>query len=300
MIDIAGKPVLEREIECLKSQGFDDIIITVSHLAGNIMDYFGDGGKFGVKIEYFMESEPLGTAGALFMLRDKLTESFLLINGDIMFDVDMKRFADYHAKKGGLATIFTHPNNHPYDGCVIAADENNAVTRYFPKEEPRPQWYRNRVNAGLHILSPEVLDITAHSSRKVDLDREILRPLCATGKLFCYDSPEYVRDMGTPERYREVCNDFISGKIQARSLRNKQKAIFLDRDGTINKYVGFLRDIDEFELLPGVAEAVRKINASGYLAIVATNQPVIARGEVTREELGEIHNKSNILLSSSP
>ena len=208
----------------------------------------------------------------------------------------MKRFADYHAKKGGLATIFTHPNNHPYDGCVIAADENNAVTRYFPKEEPRPQWYRNRVNAGLHILSPEVLDITAHSSRKVDLDREILRPLCGTGKMFCYDSPEYVHDMGTPERYREVCNDFISGKIQARSLRNKQKAVFLDRDGTINKYVGFLRDIDEFELLPGVAEAVRKINASGYLAIVATNQPVIARGEVTREELGEIHNKMETLL----
>ncbi|MBQ9433166.1 MAG: HAD-IIIA family hydrolase [Synergistaceae bacterium] len=296
MIDIAGKPVLEREIECLKSQGFDDLIITVSHLAGKIMDYFGDGKDFGVKIEYFTEPEPLGTAGALFILRDKLTEPFLLLNGDIMFDVDLKRFADYHAKKGGLATLFTHPNNHPYDGCVIAADENNAATHYFPKEEPRPQWYRNRVNAGLHMLSPEVLDTAARSSRKVDLDREILRPLCGTGKMFCYDSPEYVRDMGTPERYREVCSDFLSGKIQARSLRSKQKAVFLDRDGTINNYVGFLKDIDEFELLPGAAEAVRKINASGYLAIVVTNQPVIARGEVTREELGEIHNKMETLL----
>lgn len=65
--------------------------------------------------------------------------------------------------------------------------------------------------------------------------------------------------------------------IQSKNLRNKQKAIFLDRDGTMNKYVGFLRDIEQFELLPGVVEAIRLINASGYLAIVCTNQPVIAR-----------------------
>jgi len=79
-------------------------------------------------------------------------------------------------------------------------------------------------------------------------------------------------------------------------LKNKQKAIFLDRDGTINKYVGFLRNIDEFELLDGVAAAIRKINESGYLAIVVTNQPVIARGEVSFEELNEIHNKMETLL----
>ena len=79
-------------------------------------------------------------------------------------------------------------------------------------------------------------------------------------------------------------------------MSNKQKAIFLDRDGTINKYVGFLRNIDEFELLPGVIEAIKKINASGYLAIVVTNQPVIARGEVSYGELEEIHNKMETLL----
>ena len=296
MIDIAGKPVLEREIECLRSQGFDDLIITVSYLAESITNHFGNGEDFGVKIEYFTEPEPLGTAGALFMMRDKLTEPFLLINGDIMFDVDLKRFAGYHAKKAGLATIFTHPNNHPYDGCVIAADDKNAVTHYYPKEEPRPQWYRNRVNAGLHILSPEVL--TAHASSKVDLDREVLRPLCGTGKMFCYDSPEYVRDMGTPERYKEVCDDFISGKVNARSLRNKQKAIFLDRDGTINRPAGFISDIDDFELLLGVGEAVRRINESGYLAIVVTNQPVIARGELSVSGLREIHNKMETLLGN--
>ena len=131
---------------------------------------------------------------------------------------------------------------------------------------------------------------------KVDLDRQLLKPLAGTGKMFCYDSPEYVKDMGTPERYHSVCKDCEEGRISAKNLKNKQKAIFLDRDGTINKYVGFLRNIDDFELIDGVAEAIRKINESGYLAIVVTNQPVIARGEVSFEELEEIHNKMETLL----
>ena len=106
----------------------------------------------------------------------------------------------------------------------------------------------------------------------------------------------YAKDMGTPDRYYAACKDFAEGKIQGKNLRNKQKAIFLDRDGTINRYVGYLRKVEEFELLPGVGEAIRKINASGYLAIVVTNQPVIARGEVSLEELQIIHNKMETML----
>ena len=102
--------------------------------------------------------------------------------------------------------------------------------------------------------------------------------------------------MGTPERDAGVCRDFRDGKVRAKNLSNKQRAVFLDRDGTLNKYVGFLRDIDDFELLPGVAQAVRAVNDSGFLAIVVTNQPVIARGEVTEEQLKEIHNKLETLL----
>ena len=104
--------------------------------------------------------------------------------------------------------------------------------------------------------------------------------------------------MGTPDRYEAVCRDFAAGRVKAKNLKNKQKAVFLDRDGTINKYVGFLRDINDFELLPGVAEAIGKINESGYLAIVVTNQPVIARGEVTVPQLREIHNKMETLLGA--
>lgn len=309
MIKIEGKPVLEHEIECLRDQGFTDIIITVSHLGSVIMDHFGDGSRFGVKIQYFNEEVPLGNAGALYKLRDRLTEDFLLLNADAVFDVDFTRFVDFHRKHGGLVTLFTHPNSHPYDSGVLIADEHGTVEKWLSKEDVRPLYYRNRVNAGLHVINPAVLDMTGIDPDtvgtevdgkliKVDLDRQILKPLCGSGKMFCYDSPEYVKDMGTPDRYETVCRDFATGMVQAKSLKHRQKAIFLDRDGTINKYVGFLRNIDDFELLPGVADAVKQVNASGYLAIVITNQPVIARGEVTVQELDEIHNKMETLLGN--
>lgn len=108
MIKIDDRPVLEHELECLRDQGFNDIIITVSHLGDVIMDYFGDGsgnspatGKpFGVKIEYFNEQVPLGNAGALFKLRDRFTEDFLLLNADAIFDIDFRRFVDFHKRQG--------------------------------------------------------------------------------------------------------------------------------------------------------------------------------------------------------
>ena len=295
MIKIDGVPVLEREILCLKEQGFDELIITVSHLGHIIMDYFGDGSKFGVHIEYFVEEQPLGNAGALFELRDKLTEDFLLLNADAIFDIDFNRIVAFHKEKGGLVTLFTHPNSHPYDSGLIIADKNGAVEQWLTKEDVRPEFYQNRVNAGLHVVSPEILAVRPEGA-KVDLDRQLLKPLAGTGKMFCYDSPEYVKDMGTPDRYETVCKDFADGVVAGKNLKRKQKAIFLDRDGTINKYVGFLRNIKDFELMDGVAEAIGKINRSGYLAIVVTNQPVIARGEVSLEELQEIHNKMETLL----
>lgn len=298
MIPIEGRPVLEHEIECLCEQGFTDILITVGHLGNVIMDYFGDGLKFGVHITYYFEKEPLGNAGALFQVKDQLTDDFLLLNADAMFDIDFNRFVQYHKTHDAVATLFTHPNSHPYDSGVIIADEHMAVRKWLAKEDERPEYFKNRVNAGLHVLNKRILEQTVEGGGKIDLDRQLLKPLAGTGQMYCYDSPEYVKDMGTPERYYAVCKDFANGIVKARNLKNRQKAIFLDRDGTINEYVGFLTDIKEFRLLDGVAEAIRKINASGYLAIVVTNQPIIARGEVSFTELQEIHNKMETLLGA--
>ena len=308
MIKIDGVPVLEHEIRNLKKQGFTDIIITISHLGNIIMDYFGDGSRFGVHIEYYNENQPLGNAGALFKIKKKLTDDFLLLNADAIFDVEFNRFVKYHKNCGGLVTLFTHPNSHPYDSGLIVADENGAVKQWLAKEDVRPLYYKNRVNAGLHVINPKILDMFGIDEErigsvdekgnliKVDLDRQLLKPLAGTGKMFCYDSPEYVKDMGTPERFYAVEKDFKEGTVHGKNLANKQRAVFIDRDGTINKYVGFLTDIEDFELIDGVTDAIKKINSSGYLAIVVTNQPVVARGEVSFSELDQIHNKMETLL----
>ena len=240
LIPVGGMPILEREIRSLARQGFDDIILTVGYLADKIISYFGDGSKLGVKIDYFVEKTPLGNAGALFRLRDKIgVEPFLLLNADAAFDVDFNRMIAFHRQHGGLVTLFTHPNSHPYDSGLIIADKDGKVERWLSKEDDRPQWYDNRVNAGLHVIDTKVLDLSiknlelseeelrtqnlefsngAHGlssndqvlSSKIDLDRQLLKPLCGTGEMYCYDSPEYVKDMGTPERFHQVESDFKS------------------------------------------------------------------------------------------
>lgn len=314
--DVESKPVLEWELVSLASQGFTEIILTVSHMADKIIDYFGDGTKLGINIHYYIEDTPLGNAGALFKIRELIGyEPFLLLNADVIFDIDFNRFVEFHKSHNALVTLFTHPNAHPYDSGLIITSDDKSVSAWLAKEDQRPKYYKNRVNAGLHVIDPKVLDMTnlrinLDSDKigtvggdgkviKVDLDRQLLKPLCGSGRMFAYDSPEYVKDMGTPDRFEAVCRDFKSGVISSKNLKNKQKAIFLDRDGTINEYVGFLRDINQFKLCDGVTEAIRLINSSGYLAIVVTNQPIIARGEVTVEELETIHYKMETELGNS-
>lgn len=308
MIPIAGKPILEWQIECLKGQGLTDITLVIGYLGHIIKEFFGDGSKFGVHIDYFVEENPLGTAGALFKMN--LQEDFLLLCGDVILDVDYHRFIEFHRANMAWASLMAHPNGHPYDSSLLVTEilppqvsgglpvDTHRVVKWMNKEDER-LYCRNRVNAGIEIISPELLQETMknfvpchpETPDKIDLDRDVIKPNIASGKIFAYDTPEYIKDMGTPDRYYDVEKDILSGKVKARNLSNKQKAIFLDRDGVINKHIGFLRKSDEFELLPRVIDGIKAINKSGYLAIVVTNQPVIARGECTFEELQRIHDK---------
>ena len=308
MIPVCGKPILEWQIENLKASGLTDIVLVIGHLGEVIKDYFGDGSRWGVTISYFIETQPLGTAGALFRMPE-LQEDFLLMSGDVMLDVDFNRFINFHKDHEALASLTVHPNNHPFDSSLIVTEilpasnggmpiHTNRVVKWMNKEDER-LYYRNVVNAGIEMISPRLLEearAKLPSLDKVDLDRDVLKPAIESGKIYAYETSEYIKDMGTPERLVEVENDLLSGKIAAHNLSVKQKAVFLDRDGTINKTSGFLTDINDFELIEGAAEAIRQINKSGYLVVVVTNQPVIARGDCSFEQLQEIHNKMETLL----
>jgi len=289
MIPICGKVILEHQIDCLKKNELIDIILVIGHLGHQIKRYFSDGTRFGCKISYYTETEPLGTAGALYKIED-LPNDFILVNGDIIFDIDFQRMIAFHTQKKALVSLAVHPNNHPYDSALIKTDNNDRVTCWLNKEDRRT-YYKNRVNAGIHIISRELLADFPQPGQKVDLDRDLLKSSISSGRIFAYQTPEYIKDMGTPERYAQVSLDIEKGIVKQKNLKIRQKAVFLDRDGTINKFNGFVTKPEALELIDGVAEAIAKINSAGFLAIVITNQPVIARGEVDIETLDLIHMK---------
>ncbi len=295
MLPLCGKPILEREIEILAREGFTDIVLVIGHLGDQIKQYFGNGTAFGVTITYIEEQEPLGTAGALALLKGTVDDDFLLLNGDLLFDVDLSRFLAHHRERGGVATVFTHPSAHPTDSVLVMCDKNDRVTAFLPPDKERVAT-RNRTNAGLHFFSPTILS-RFNEVKKTDLDREVLSPLAAEGKLFAYHSPEYVKDMGTPARFAEGARDLEAGFIARTNQKHPQRAVFLDRDGTINRHVGFVTSPDQIELLPRAADAIKRLNECHVPVIVITNQPVLARGEVDEAGLCAIHARLEALLA---
>lgn len=301
MVPVDGKPLLEYQIENLKQNGVDSIILIIGHMGKVIRDHFGDGSRFGISISYYAEETPLGTAGALARIKDRLEDTFFLVFGDLFININYDRFLAFHRINNALITLFAHPNSHPYDSDIIITDDKSRVIGWSYKKDVRTEDYKNLVNAGLYVMQKAVVDEidkiqTIKGEDKVDLEKELIIPLINGCPIYAYHSTEYVKDIGTPDRLKKVTADYLHGVCEQRNLKHKQKCIFLDRDGTINRYVGFLRTAQQVELESSAAEAIKKINESEYLAIVITNQPVIARGECSYEELNRIHNRIYTLL----
>lgn len=297
MAPIAGKPILEWQIEQLREQGVTDVIIIIGHLGHKISEYFGDGKNLGVSVRYIEETTPLGTAGALSMLPPFLTgDCFFLVFGDVLFDIDLNRMEQFHRAHQADATLFVHPNSHPFDSDLVVCQKDGRVEAFDSKHNTREDWYHNCVNAGFYLLNREVCDRVPKDT-KVALEKELLTGMIRSGRrVFGYASPEYIKDVGTVDRIQKAEMELKSGLIACKSLKNRQKAIFLDRDGTINQKNGLVYQEEQFELEPCAVEAIRAINASGYLAIVITNQPVVARGMCGIEDVERIHKKMETLL----
>lgn len=296
MAVICGKPVLEHTIDRLIENGVNEIVLSVGHLAEKIIDYFGDGKSKGIHIDYIKEDFPLGSAGALYYLKDRFKEDFVVCSGDTVFDIDIKRMLSYHKKKHAAITLFTHPNSHPYDSDLIVTDRFNRVTDIIKKNCERNKYYSNCVNAGFFIVSATALNYF-DEPKKVNMEHDFIMSLLSSGeRIYAYKSTEYIKDAGTPERFSAVEKDMLVAIPQRRNLKNKQKAVFLDRDGTLNEYKGFITDAEQITLLPTVCEGIKLLNNSEYLAIIISNQPVIARGDATVKDVQNCFNKLETLL----
>lgn len=290
MVPVLGKPILVYQVTSLLHAGIKDIIMITGHLSHVIEDYFGNGTRYGLRIRYFVEDIPLGTTGGIKMVEDMLEENFLVLYGDVMMSVDFNRMLEFHRVKRSQCTLALHPNDHPYDSDLVEIDENDRVVAFHPKPHPPNFEYHNLVNAALYVLSHAVVGRLKYGE-KADFGRDVFPEIVGDIAMYGYVTPEYIKDVGTPERLKEVERDLIKGRFEERCLAKPRPAIFLDRDGVLNKEVDLLYRVDQMELLPRVDEAISLINKSKYLAIVVTNQPVVARNLCSLEELDIIHKR---------
>jgi D,D-heptose 1,7-bisphosphate phosphatase len=298
MIPIAGKPLLEHQIELAKSHGFHDIIIFACYRADLIERHFGDGSKWGLRVRTVVESEPLGTAGAVLAGHDLLADEFVVMYGDTLVNVDLERLGRAHARHEADATLLLHPNDHPLDSDLVEASAEGWITAFHNRPHPPDRWVQNLVNAGLYVVRKAALLPWVSSRQSLDFGKDLFPAMLKRGaKLLAYNSPEYIKDIGTPERYDKICAEYAAGVVQRSSLKIPQRAVFLDRDGTLIKDVGGLTSPAQLELLPGVGEAIRELNHHGWRAILVTNQPVVAKGFCTEQDVAMAHNKLESLLA---
>jgi D,D-heptose 1,7-bisphosphate phosphatase len=301
MIPIAGKPLLEHQVELAKKYGFTDLIFFVHYRADLIEKHFGDGKNFGVQIRYVLETEPLGTAGAVLAGFEFLADRFLVMYGDTMVNVDLDRIWRAHEQHAAQATLLLHPNDHPFDSDLVEVDGESRVVAFHNRPHAEGVWRQNLVNAGLYVIEKRALAFHARSgtlyAEILDFGKDVFPVMVKNGaNLFGYNSPEYIKDIGTPQRYDRICGEFTAGVIARSSFASPQRAVFLDRDGTLVPDKDCLRNADGLELLPGVADALHKLNHNGWRAVLVTNQPVVAKGWCTEAELQNIHNKLETLL----
>ncbi len=294
LVPVAGKPLLGLQLDELARNGIGKAWLLTGHL-GDSVDEYVKAYEGPVEVESIRETEPLGTGGSLAALAGAFDEAFAFLYGDLVLSLDLAKMRAFHDRSGATVTMLAHPNSHPYDSDLILAGPGGRVSGILRKSEERSGWQPNLVNAGLYIVSPE-LPAAIRPGVRQDFEKDILASHISAGRAYAYRTSEYVKDMGTPERLAQTEGALASGAVEARRLSSRQKAIFLDRDGTINEFAGLIHEPDQLRLLPGAAEAIKRINDSRYLCFIVSNQPAAARGLCDVADIETINHKLETLL----
>ena len=300
MIHLGGKPILEYQINLAKRYGYSDILMLTGYKENVIKEYFKTGIKWGVNIEYYSDPNPLGTAGSVKEIEGLLQGPFFLFYGDTMLDVDLDALMNSHRENNGIATLVAHPNDHPQDSDLMDIDEYNRIIAFYSNpHDNKQQYHRNLVNAALYVLTPEIFKYIEKGNYS-DFGKDVFPKLISLDRsIYAYSTTEYIKDIGTVDRLIEVEEDYRTSKIRRLNKSNKQKAIFIDRDGVINHEADPLNAIEKFRFLPGIPDAMKMINSSDYLGVLVTNQPIIAKGLSSEREVSGIHNYMEYVLGKN-
>ncbi len=292
LVEAAGVPLLGRQLfQAAQSGVVSEVLVLTGYGAPQIEAYVL-GTDFGIGVSCLAEPVARGTAGAVYDAMTRLQPEFLVMYADTVNEIDLARFQRFHAEQGADASLFLHPNDHPADSDLVETDDTGHITDFHPYPHPEGAELRNLVSAAVYVIRRDSLMGLTGLPEKPDFGKHVFPAMLRAGRrLAGYNSPEYIKDAGTPERLAKVSTDIVSGLAASRSLRAPAAAVFLDRDGVLNRSDGHIDTPEKLVLIPGVAAALKRLNRSPFRTVIVTNQPVIARGEASLQTLRRIHNR---------
>jgi len=213
MVPIVGKPCMEHILELLREHGFEDVVVTVAFLPQAIRSYFGDGTNLGLNIQYSVEESPLGTAGSVRLASDALDETFLVISGDALCDINLREIVDFHKEKGAAVTIGLKSVENPLEFGIVVTDDDGKVERFLEK----PSWgqvFSDTINTGIYVLEPEVLKHVP-TDRPYDFSKELFPLLLEMGRpIYGYVCEGYWQDIGNLDQYRQANFDALDERVR--------------------------------------------------------------------------------------
>ncbi len=280
MVPVNGRPFLEYLIELLKQNGIEEIVLCVGYLHEKITDYFGDGSDFGIRIIYSVGDISFETGKRLKKVEDLLDEKFLLLYCDNYWPLRLPDIVEFYEKCGALAMMTVYRNKKGVTKNNLKV-EGNFVTKY---DRSRLDKGLNGVDIGFFIFKKEVLDLIGDEN--YSFEEKVFPILIEKGQFAAFLTDQKYYSISAMERLMET-----------ESFLKPKKVIFLDRDGVINRKpvgVDYVKKWDEFNFIPGVIESIKLLKEYGFKIIIITNQPGVARGVMTEQDLDEIHRKMQV------
>jgi mannose-1-phosphate guanylyltransferase/phosphomannomutase len=305
LVPVDGVPLLNRILENVARAGVTEVILAAGHLGHLIRGRYETANAWGLEIHTHIESTPLGTAGCLHEIADRLDEDFALLYGDVFLDFDLKSLIARHESERPVATVLVRQSDHPKDSDLLAVTPGtDRVEQVLPKATRDPEGiYQNCANAAVYACSRKMLDFISKDISS-DIATHVFPAVIAGGgeiRAHELEPTGYVKDMGTPARLVEV-ERYWRRKLTALAAKRAPaaiRAVILDRDGVILKDHGPSVDAAALEFMPGALEGLAAMAGKGLVCMVATNQPWIARGLLTLDQLEAAHQQMTGRIESS-
>lgn len=289
LVEVDGVPLLERQIGTLIENGVDEVLLLVNHAADQIEAFVAER-RLPTTVTLVDDGAPRGTAGATLACLDQLRDRFLVVYGDTLFDLDVRDMLAEHVRSGADATLLLHPNDHPADSDLVELSPDGWITAFHAYPHPPGSYLRNLVNAAFYVVEKRALIPWAARLETGDFAKDLFPRMLGEGALLRgHVSFEYIKDIGTPARLDKAERQLRTGVVRRARRTQPQRAVFLDRDGTLNVPRGHIARASDLELYTEAGASVRRLNDAEFRVVLVTNQPVVARGECDEDELGRIH-----------